>query len=182
MQEAWELPRAAFVAVQLADGMLDVAWAADCSVLHATRNAILWPAGEPDSGTEAAEAEALGAGVGALERRDGAVLDDRRAHRSRVDHKTLSALAERSRAATQHATGAVFPGDDILLMSDGFTRLVSDYRRHSAETLVEAMRSRGLHGLVNELREIEREDAACLRYPRFKVSDDATALWLRVAG
>jgi hypothetical protein len=41
---------------------------------------------------------------------------------------------------------------------------------------------RGLGGLAEDLRRIEREDAACLRYPRFKASDDATAIWVRVAG
>jgi hypothetical protein len=35
--------------------------------------------------------------------------------------------------------------------------------------------------LADELRSIELEDAACLRFPRFKVSDDATAIWVRIA-
>ena len=33
-----------------------------------------------------------------------------------------------------------------------------------------------------ELRAIEQGDAACTRFPRFKTSDDATALWLRIGG
>jgi hypothetical protein len=31
------------------------------------------------------------------------------------------------------------------------------------------------------LRAAETEDAECLRWPRFKQGDDATAIWLRVA-
>jgi hypothetical protein len=38
-----------------------------------------------------------------------------------------------------------------------------------------------LAALAQTLRAIEQEDAACLRYPRFKASDDASAIWLRVA-
>ena len=38
----------------------------------------------------------------------------------------------------------------------------------------------GLGPLAEELRGIEQDDAACLRYPRFKASDDASAIWLRV--
>ena len=47
---------------------------------------------------------------------------------------------------------------------------------------VALLSGRGLADLASELRAIEREDAACRRFPRFKRSDDATALWLRVAG
>jgi len=67
-------------------------------------------------------------------------------------------------------------------MTDGFASLVSPYGRHAADTLVATLHARGLAALALELREIERQDAACLRHPRFKPSDDATALWLRVAG
>ena len=51
-----------------------------------------------------------------------------------------------------------------------------------ADSLFAAVRSHGLAALGTALRTIEQDDAACLRFPRFKVSDDATTLWLRIGG
>jgi hypothetical protein len=66
----------------------------------------------------------------------------------------------------------------LLMMSDGFYRLVDTYQRYSDESLLQAVETRGLKALLLELRAIEAEDANCVRYPRFKRCDDATALWL----
>ncbi len=66
----------------------------------------------------------------------------------------------------------------ILLASDGFLALTSDYGRYSPETLLAAAAERGLAVLGEELRAVEASDPEGLRYPRFKRSDDATALLL----
>jgi len=66
-------------------------------------------------------------------------------------------------------------------MSDGFASLVYDYKFYDPHELVQAIARKGLASLIDEIRRIESEDINCLRYPRFKVSDDASALWLRVA-
>ena len=66
----------------------------------------------------------------------------------------------------------------ILLASDGFLALASDYGRYSPETLFDAARERGPVVLGEELRAVEAADPEGLRYPRFKRSDDATALLL----
>jgi len=68
----------------------------------------------------------------------------------------------------------------MLLTSDGFLALASDYDRYHAEGLVEAASAKGLRALYNELREIENSDLEARHYPRFKKSDDATAVLLRV--
>lgn len=68
----------------------------------------------------------------------------------------------------------------ILLMTDGFSALADRYRVHDAAGLVRAALSEGLHCLGRELRRIENEDAAGGKHPRFKKSDDATALLLRL--
>ena len=60
--------------------------------------------------------------------------------------------------------------------------LVDAYGAHDAAGLFAAVRTDGLAALGQELRAIERADAACVRFARFKASDDATALWVRVAG
>jgi hypothetical protein len=82
-------------------------------------------------------------------------------------------VAQRSVRASQ--------GTLILLATDGFLALVSDYRRYDAEALFAAAVSDGLGKLGRELREIETEDPEGRRYPRFKASDDATAVLLRIA-
>jgi hypothetical protein len=66
----------------------------------------------------------------------------------------------------------------ILLASDGFLALASDYERYSLETLFVAAAERGLAVLGEELRAVEAADPEGLRYPRFKRSDDATAILL----
>jgi len=73
------------------------------------------------------------------------------------------------------------PGDDVLLMSDGFAALVDSYAALDAEELMATLATRGLVELAFELRAIEAGDPACARFPRFKRSDDASALWLHVA-
>lgn len=178
----WELPKAAFCAAQLVGDAVEIAWAADCPTLLARGNETIWCTGTPDSSSEAADALRLGAGTGAAPEIIGAVLEDRRAQRAQNDHRALGVIPDASAIATHHARFDVAPGDDLLLMSDGFSSLVSDYGRYDGDGLMQAIRTRGLAALAQEIREIEQADAACLTYPRFKISDDATALWLRVAG
>lgn len=69
----------------------------------------------------------------------------------------------------------------ILLMTDGFAALTDRYSAHDAAGLVRASLSVGLQDLGRELRAIEAADAAGARHPRFKRSDDATALLLRLS-
>jgi hypothetical protein len=72
------------------------------------------------------------------------------------------------------------PGAVILLTSDGFLALVSDYGAYDLEGLMKAARDKGLAALGAALRAIEEEDAAGEKFPRFKKSDDATALLLEL--
>lgn len=169
---AWEVPQAAFGAVQLTARGLSVAWAADSPILQMSGADVQWSADAPDTSAEAADALALGVGVGATDGFDGAVLEDRRAHRARAGHVALSTDAAASAAVTRYAHHPVRAGDEILLMSDGFASLVTDYARYTAVTFAAALHAKGLAEMLREIREIETEDAACLRYPRFKVSDD----------
>lgn len=68
----------------------------------------------------------------------------------------------------------------ILLMTDGFSALTDRYRAYDACGLMRAAVDKGLQELGRELRAIETEDAASARHPRFKTSDDATALLMRL--
>lgn len=68
----------------------------------------------------------------------------------------------------------------ILLMTDGFSALMDRYRAYDAAGLVRAAQDKGLQELGRELRAIETGDTAAAKFPRFKASDDATALLLRL--
>lgn len=69
-----------------------------------------------------------------------------------------------------------------LLCSDGFSALVDSYGAHTPETLLATAVGGGLAPLFTELRHIEREvDPSGRRYPRFKQSDDATALLFQIS-
>lgn len=68
----------------------------------------------------------------------------------------------------------------VLLMTDGFSALTDRYGAFDAGGLVQAAVDTGLQNLGRELRMIEDRDAGGDIHPRFKRSDDATALLLRL--
>lgn len=72
------------------------------------------------------------------------------------------------------------PGSQVLMVSDGFYRLVDTYHAFTAESLVTGAAELGLDALYSRLRAIEADDAACRCYPRLKPGDDASAVLLRV--
>jgi hypothetical protein len=73
------------------------------------------------------------------------------------------------------------PGTVVLLASDGFLALASDYDAHDIESLVAQAETQGLETLAHQLRAIESDDAEGRKFPRFKTSDDATAVLLKLA-
>lgn len=178
-QAGWELPQAAFAAVAIEGDSLSCAFMADCIVLHRSAAGIAFLTPEPDRNSERAEAAALGPGTGAAAVRSPAVLADRRAARQRPK-AVLSVDAGQARINTEYVRVPVARGDDLLLLSDGFAALFDTYRAYEPDGFVAQVLQHGLAALAGQLREIERQDAACLNYPRFKASDDATGLWLRV--
>ncbi len=68
----------------------------------------------------------------------------------------------------------------VLLMSDGFAVLVDQYEAYDAAGLVRAVLEKSMHQLCAELRAIEIADTLGAKHPRFKASDDATAVLLRL--
>jgi hypothetical protein len=71
-------------------------------------------------------------------------------------------------------------GSEILLLTDGFLALASDFGAYSADSLMDAAMNKGLAILGEQLRAIESADSGGDKFPRFKKSDDATALLLRL--
>jgi serine/threonine protein phosphatase PrpC len=72
------------------------------------------------------------------------------------------------------------PGEPLLLVSDGFYRLVDTFGFYTDQELLEAAQEDGLAELGRQLRTAEGEDPECVRHPRIKVHDDATALLVRL--
>ncbi len=68
----------------------------------------------------------------------------------------------------------------ILLCTDGLSALVDRYHAYDAAGLVRAASDKGLQELGRELRAIEAADAGGAKHPRFKPSDDATGVLVRL--
>lgn len=68
----------------------------------------------------------------------------------------------------------------VLLMTDGFSALVDRYGAYDAPGLVRAALDKGLQELGREVRAIENADVGGALHPRFKKSDDATAVLVRL--
>jgi len=84
-------------------------------------------------------------------------------------------------ARLRHENVPCEEGATILLASDGFSALVDLYEAMDARSLMVAATTSGLEPLVRKAREIEtRTDPDGKLHPRFKQSDDTTALLLRV--
>ncbi|MCC8934756.1 protein phosphatase 2C domain-containing protein [Rhizobium sp. 'Codium 1'] len=72
-------------------------------------------------------------------------------------------------------------GATALLCSDGLADLVALYKLYDPATMIQRAATAGLKSLVMELRHLEREvDPDGLKYPRYKQSDDTTAILLRL--
>jgi hypothetical protein len=68
----------------------------------------------------------------------------------------------------------------LLLMTDGYSALADRYHAYEPADLMRGVLERGLQELGRELRAIETADAGGAQHPRFKASDDATALLMRL--
>ncbi|HKQ11291.1 MAG TPA: hypothetical protein VJS85_08890, partial [Rhizomicrobium sp.] len=105
-----------------------------------------------------------------------------RAARNRINsgHDWLFSPDVKAASHVSRRVMKIRPGSEILLLTDGFLALASDYGVYSADSLMAAARSNGLKSLGEELRVIEADDSGGDKFPRFKKSDDATALLLRL--
>jgi serine/threonine protein phosphatase PrpC len=190
--QMYELPMASLMMLQVSGpDAADTRWFGDCSALVRHPGAATSAVGDGldkrDQERSSVMALAATFGVdpaGALSLPG--FLADRRLHRNRYnagpDGPWIFAPDARCAGRAQTARIALAAGSDILLASDGFTALVTDYGAYDLDGLMKAAVAEGLAALLEELRAIEGADPKGLRFPRFKTSDDATALLLRVEG
>lgn len=183
VREKWQLPCASMMLVAETEATLEFRWFGDCAALmdlgelqiigetHQKR------AQEAERAKDWTPPDALPDLL-----QDSGLLARLRAARSRINsgRNWLFSPDARAAAHVQRASRAKAPAT-LLLATDGFFALVSDYGVYDAAGLMQAAKAKGLAALGEELRSIEEEDPNGTHYPRFKKSDDATALLLELS-
>jgi hypothetical protein len=180
----WQIPCASMMLVTQSEGGLDFLWLGDCAALlgQGGRVEVIGHV-LPARAAEAARARTVTKDMpAAIDLNRPQILEHLRAGRARVGSgdywlfapdPAIAAHAARRRARARS-------GDHLLLASDGFLALISDYGAYDADGLLAAAVDKGLAALGAELRAIEQADAKGERFARFKASDDATALLLKL--
>jgi hypothetical protein len=184
-QEVWQTPCASMMlAAESADG-IEFLWFGDCAALVKQGNAAVQVVGENFA---AKSEESKRAGALAKERKQPATdrsqfLDALRAARNRINSGTYWLFTPEPKAAAHVARRVMklAPGSHLLLASDGFLALASDYGAYNPDSLMAAAMTKGLAALGEEVRAIEESDGQGVKFPRFKTSDDCTALLLKVS-
>lgn len=180
-KEQYEIPFASLMLAAVVTDELHFAWFGDCAALLRTDKDVTMIGDTLKARAgEASGARSLSQTPAATGVRD-EYLPALRASRNRVNTESGYWLFAPDAACAAHARQAVHPaqsGARLLLATDGFLALAADYGRYTPETLMEAAESKGLKALGKELRTIEANDPEGRAFPRFKRSDDATALLL----
>ena len=186
LEEMWQTPCASMMLAVPNEGGLELVWYGDCAALVKQSDAAVTVVGETfdKRAAEAQRARALAKEKNlspSLSRPE--FIDALRAGRNRINSGGNWLFSPDVKAAA-HASRRVMklaPQTILLLATDGFLALASDYGAYSADSLMAAAMSRGLAVLGEELRAIEAGDSGGDKFPRFKKSDDATALLLKVS-
>ena len=181
----YEIPYASAVMVTQKDDALHVLWFGDCAALTRNEAGALVLLGDTLDKRESERARVTrlvkpgGRGPAAAGVRD-EFLPALRAARNHVNTAGEWLFAPDAACAghAKEARIAAVPDSHLLLASDGFLALASDYERYTPDSLYAAVVEHGLAALGEELRALEAADPEGLRFPRFKRSDDATALLL----
>jgi hypothetical protein len=188
--ETWALPTASFQLVRMEGRELAVYGLGDCRLFLAGADGTAF-----ETNGDYSKAESEGA------RRAVAQAGGLAAWRSLAEEPVVREALRRSRARHNQPGGAVWTlgsapdaaahlsirrfGPALpargLLCTDGFSALADKYGRYDGAGLIRTAGEHGLHELMKELRRIERdEDPDGQQYPRFKVSDDATAVLFEI--
>lgn len=187
VREKWETPCASMMLAVENDKGLDCFWFGDCTALLLKSDACdIIGDGFERRGAEAERARKIAkeknlAPAPDLNRPE--ILSVLRAARGRINsgQNWLFSPEPRAAAHVSHQKIKAAPGDILLIASDGFLALATDYGAYDAMGLAVAARDKGLVDLGQELRAIEAGDAMGEKFARFKKSDDATALLLEIS-
>jgi serine/threonine protein phosphatase PrpC len=187
-EEKWQTPCASMMLAVPGASEVEFLWFGDCAALVKQGDTAVTVVGETfdKRAAEAERARAIGkeknlSPAAGLSRPE--FIGTLRAARNRINSGTYWLFSPDARAAAHVSRRAikVAPGAVLLLATDGFLALASDYGAYSADGLMAAALSKGLAGLGEELRAIEAGDVGGDKFPRFKKSDDATAVLLKIS-
>jgi hypothetical protein len=190
--ERYRHPSASFQSLRLTDAGLEIAGLGDCALfLHDGTGTLT-----RHSGLRAGRSGEQSSARMAIDRMGGLNAEGEGFR----DAETLAALrASRARQNTEGSawTLGIHPdaGDHVriempevrlpvvgLLCSDGFADSVDNYALHTAAALIDRAERHGLRPLLAEIRRIERDiDPKGLQFPRYKRSDDASSVLVRVS-
>ena len=186
-EEVWQTPCASMMLAVAGEGGVEFLSFGDCAAVVQPEGGAVMVVGETfdKRAAEAKRAQAIAkeknlSPASGLSRPE--FLGALRATRNRVNSGSYWLFSPDAKAAS-HASRRIVktaPGTRLLLASDGFLALASDYGAYGADSLMRAAVEKGLKALGEELRAIEAGDAVGDKFPRFKKSDDATALLLRL--
>ena len=186
-QEIWQTPCASMMLAVPGEEGVEFLWYGDCAALIQNGDGAVTVVGETfdKRAAEAQRARLIGkeknlSPASGLSRPE--FIGSLRAARNRINAGNYWLFSPEVKAAS-HAARRVIrlsPGATLLLASDGFLALASDYGAYSADSLLAAAKSKGLKALGEELRAIEASDPGGDTFARFKKSDDATALLLKL--
>ena len=186
MEAQWQIPCASVCLAAAHDKGLEFLWLGDCGALVAqgedvtvVGETIAKRAEESRRARKIAQEKNVSSAAPGVRAQ---FMDHLRAARANVNSGSYWLFTPDKRAAAhaQRRIVKVEAGALLLLASDGFLALASDYGAYDAAGLIAAAKTKGLAAMGNELRAIENADANGDKFARFKKSDDATALLLEV--
>jgi serine/threonine protein phosphatase PrpC len=186
VREKWQTPCASLILAVENPAGLECLWFGDCSALVQHKGAceIIGDAfdrrdQEAGSARRMAKEKNL---KPAPDLNRAVLLDVMRASRGRINSGKNWLFSPEPRAAAHVSRQLVkcAPGTLLLLASDGFLALATDYGAYDSMSLVTAAKAKGLAALGEQLRAIENADTMGEKFARFKKSDDATALLLEI--
>jgi hypothetical protein len=179
-----ETPAASFVLARLLGDEIEIARLGDCLVLLEWKDGAVEVLDDPvlqriEAETKRAVLDLRAAGVAEpqeIRRRMMPTLRAQRSGRNQIDGYGVLAPEPGCLAMIIVDRFPVHVLRRVLLASDGYYRLVDHYHAVSDTGLVRETDRQGTEALLRQLRAIEAGDPLCARYPRLKISDDATAL------
>ncbi|WP_433359509.1 hypothetical protein [Streptosporangium sp. CA-115845] len=68
------------------------------------------------------------------------------------------------------------------VLTDGAACIVHPYEVMGWGEVLDLMGEAGPQALIDRVRQAERGDPECVRWPRYKPGDDATAVWCGLPG
>jgi len=176
-----ELPSASFTGARRRGHQVELANLGDCVMLwrpvsgHARRFGSSGVA-RLDAALARAFADGIAAGRAQDELRADQALMARR-HRTLMNTPEGYWILDLSGTGAPHTQTIRVDGPvEVMLMSDGFYRLVDVFARYDDDRLMDAARGQGVAALYEELRDLEAADPECRSHPRGKPGDDATAV------